>query len=45
MIIKFKKTIWKTGSGSFIITIPKDLIDTQILKESKEYEFSVEVNE
>lgn len=38
--MKFKATIWKTG-GSYVVTIPRDFIDSQVVEHGKEYEVEV----
>ncbi len=38
--MEFKGKIWKTGN-SFVITIPKDFVDNNLLQIEKEYSIEV----
>ena len=39
--IQFVREIWKTGSGSYVITIPKAFIESEVLLENKKYEITI----
>lgn len=39
-MVKITTKIWKTG-GSFVITVPKALIDSEVIREGQTYIFEV----
>lgn len=41
MLVKYKAKVWKTGS-SYVLTVPKAFIDSNILNDGEEYEISLE---
>jgi len=36
-MLEFEAKIWKTGSGSFVVTLPKAFVKNRLLQEGKEY--------
>lgn len=36
-MVEFDAKIWKTGSGSYVMTLPKAFVKSRMLKEGEEY--------
>jgi hypothetical protein len=36
-MVEFEAKIWKTGSGSYVMTLPKAFVKNRLLNEGEEY--------